>query len=187
MKNSYFLHQSSFVDDEVVIGEGTKIWHFSHVLKNSTLGKDCSIGQNVVIGPCVNIGNGCKIQNNVSVYEGIEIDDDVFLGPSCVFTNVINPRAFIERKDEFKKTNIRKGSSIGANSTIICGVTIGEYAIVGAGSVVTKDVLPYSVVIGNPAKLYAMVSKEGNILDSDLKCKKTGIQYVLKNEAIYKA
>ena len=169
------------------IGEKTKIWHFCHILSNSKIGSNTSIGQNVVIGPNVNVGNNCKIQNNVSLYDGVIIEDDVFLGPSCVFTNVINPRAFVERKDEFQSTHIKKGASIGANATIICGVTIGEYSIVGAGSVVTKDVDPYSVVIGNPAKFYSMTSKEGDILDSKLVSKKTGKKYILKNGSIVEA
>ena len=135
--NNYFLHPTSIVDEGSEIGEKTKIWHFSHVLKNVTIGSNCSIGQNVVIGPNVEIGSGSKIQNNVSVYDGVEIQEDVFLGPSCVFTNVQNPRAFIERKDEFKKTIVRRGASIGANATILCGITIGKYAMVGAGAVVT--------------------------------------------------
>ena len=176
-----FIHETSFVDEDVDIGEGTKIWHFSHVLKNSTIGHNCNIGQNVVIGPNVDIANNCRIQNNISVYEGISIKDDVFLGPSCVFTNVINPRSFIERKDEFKKTLVEEGASIGANATIICGVTIGKYSMVGAGSVVTKDVAPYSVVIGNPAKFYSMTTKEGEILDSNLISKKTGKAYRIFN------
>ena len=169
MKNNYFLHETSIVDEEVKIGSGTKIWHFTHILGNSNIGKNCSIGQNVAIGPNVNIGSNCKVQNNVSVYDGVKIEDDVFLGPSCVFTNVINPRAFIERKMEFKKTLVKKGASIGANATIICGVTIGEYAVVGAGAVVTKDIEPFTVVIGNPAKFYSMEKyneKVGEWLDT---------------------
>ena len=180
MKNK-FIHETSFVDENVDIGEGTKIWHFSHVLQNSTIGANCNIGQNVVIGPNVNVGKNCKIQNNISVYEGISIEDNVFLGPSCVFTNVINPRSFIERKNEYKKTLVAEGASIGANATIICGVTIGRYSIVGAGAVVTKDVEPYSVVTGNPAKFYSMTTKEGEILDSNLVSKKTGIAYRILN------
>ena len=187
MKNNFFVHESSFIDEDVSIGEKTKIWHFCHILSNSKIGSNTSIGQNVVIGPNVNVGNNCKIQNNVSLYDGVIIEDDVFLGPSCVFTNVINPRAFVERKDEFQSTHIKKGASIGANATITCAVTIGEYSIVGAGSVVTKDVDPYSVVIGNPAKFYSMTSKEGDILDSKLVSKKTGKKYILKNGSIVEA
>ncbi|MCS7201940.1 MAG: N-acetyltransferase, partial [Dictyoglomus sp.] len=151
-EKKYFVHESSYVDEPVEIGEGTKIWHFCHILPYTTIGKNCVIGQNVMIGPRVKIGNNVKIQNNVSIYEGVELEDDVFCGPSCVFTNVINPRAFIERKSEFKKTIVKKGATIGANATIICGVTIGEYAFVGAGAVVTKDVPPYALVVGVPAR-----------------------------------
>ena len=181
---NFFCHESSFIDEGSSIGSNTKIWHFSHILSNTIVGDNCSIGQNVVIGPNVNIGNGCKIQNNVSVYDGIKLENDVFLGPSCVFTKVINPRAFVERKDEFQSTLIKKGASIGANATIICGVTIGEYSIIGAGSVVTKDVEPYTVVIGNPAKFHCMASKDGDILDSNLVSKKTGIKYILEDGVI---
>ena len=142
--SKFFVHSSSFVDEGVEIGEGTKIWHFSHILSGSKIGKNCSIGQNVVIGPNVSIGDNCKIQNNVSVYEGLELKNNVFLGPSCVFTNVINPRAHIIRKEEYMKTTLGVGSSIGANATVICGNNIGEYALIGAGSVVTKHVKNFS-------------------------------------------
>ena len=169
-KKNYFVHESSYVDDNVQIGEGTKIWHFSHLMSNSTIGKNCNIGQNVVISSDVIIGNGVKIQNNVSVYTGVICEDDVFLGPSCVFTNVINPRAFIGRKDEYMETLIRKGASIGANSTIVCGIKIGEYAFVGAGSVVTKDVPNYGLVVGVPAKIIGYVCKCGNRLDEKFTC-----------------
>ena len=184
--HKYTCHDSSFIDENVEIGSNTKIWHFSHILNNTVVGKNCSIGQNVVIGPNVKVGDGCKIQNNISIYDGVDIEDDVFLGPSCVFTNVINPRAFIERKDEFKITTVKKGASIGANATIICGVTIGKYSIIGAGSVVTKDVEPYTVVIGNPAKYYSRTSKEGDILDTNLVCKKTGKSFILRGDEIIK-
>ncbi len=147
-----FIHESSFIDENVSIGEGTKIWHFSHILQGSKIGKNCVIGQNVMIGPDVVIGNRCKIQNNVSVYKGVKIEDDVFLGPSCVFTNVYNPRAFIERKNEFRETIVKRGVTIGANATIVCGVTIGEYALVGAGAVVRENVPPHALVVGVPAK-----------------------------------
>jgi len=158
----YFVHESSVVDNDVNIGKGTKIWHFSHILKGSRIGKNCNIGQNVVIGPNVSIGDGVKIQNNVSVYEGVKLEDDVFCGPSCVFTNVMNPRSHISRKHEFKKTIVRRGATIGANATILCGVTIGEYALVGAGAVVTRDVLPYSLVYGVPAQDRGVVTKKGD-------------------------
>lgn len=136
----FFAHESCYIDEETKIGKGTKIWHFSHVMSGSTIGENCNIGQNVVISPDVTLGNNCKVQNNVSVYTGVVCEDGVFLGPSCVFTNVINPRAFIEKKDEYRKTTIKEGASIGANATIVCGNTIGKYAIIGAGAVVTKDV-----------------------------------------------
>jgi len=158
---SYFIHESSYVDEGAEIGEGTKIWHFCHVMGMAKIGKKCSLGQNVNIGSRAVIGNGVKIQNNVSVYDDVIIEDDVFCGPSCVFTNVINPRAFVERKNEYKKTIVKKGASIGANATIVCGVTIGEYALIGAGSVVTKDVPAYSLVYGNPARLHGRVDENG--------------------------
>lgn len=163
----YFVHESSFIDSDVIIGEKTKIWHFSHILTNSTIGQNCSFGQNCVVGPNVRIGNGVKVQNNVSIYEGVEIEDDVFLGPSMVFTNVINPRAFIVRKEEFKKTLLKKGCSIGANATIVCGVTIGEYALIGSGAVVNRDVKPYALMVGVPARQIGWVSKAGNTLKFD--------------------
>ena len=164
---SYFAHESSYVDENVTIGDDTKIWHFSHILSGSTIGTNCSFGQNCVVGPKVNIGSGVKVQNNVSIYEGVEVEDDVFLGPSMVFTNVTNPRAFIVRREEFKKTLLKKGCSIGANATIICGVTIGEYALIGSGSVVNKDVKPYALMVGVPAKQIGWVSKAGNTLKFD--------------------
>lgn len=163
----YFLHESSYVDSDVQIGSNTKIWHFSHILSHTTIGENCSFGQNCVVGPNVNIGNGVKVQNNISIYEGIEIEDDVFLGPSCVFTNVVNPRAFIQRKDEFKKTLLKKGCSIGANATIVCGVTIGEYALIGSGAVVNRDVKPYALMVGVPARQIAWVGLSGNTLVFD--------------------
>ncbi len=157
--SNYFVHESSYIDDGAEIGDGTKIWHFSHIMADSKIGKDCNIGQNVVVLSGVNIGNKVKIQNNVSVYTGVTCEDGVFLGPSCVFTNVINPRSFISRKDEYKQTLIKEGASIGANSTIVCGNTIGKYALVGAGSVVTHDIPDYALVVGNPAR------KIGNICE----------------------
>jgi len=162
--SNYFLHESSFVDGHVSIGDNTRIWHFSHILPYTTIGRNCSFGQNCVVGPKVNIGNGVKVQNNVSIYEGVEIEDDVFLGPSMVFTNVINPRAFIQRKEEFKKTLLKQGCSIGANATIVCGITIGEYALIGSGAVVNKDVKPYALMVGVPAKQIAWVGISGNTL-----------------------
>ncbi len=160
-KKRFFVHKSSCVDQNVKIGNGTKIWHFSHILKNSRLGKNCIIGQDVMIGPDAEIGNGCKIQNNVSIFKGVTLEDNVFCGPSCVFTNVINPRAFIERKDEFKNTLVKEGATIGANATIICGITIGKYAFIGAGAVVTKDVPDYGLVFGVPAKTKGRICECG--------------------------
>lgn len=159
--NKYFVHQSSYIDDNTSIGEGTKIWHFCHILSGTKIGNNCVIGQNVMIGPDVVIGNNCKIQNNVSIYKGVILEDDVFCGPSCVFTNVINPRAFIERKNEFKTTILRKGSTIGANATIVCGNTIGRYALIGAGAVVTHDVIDYALMLGIPARRTGWVCKCG--------------------------
>ena len=180
----YFVHESSYVDEPCKIGKGTKIWHFSHIMKDCKIGENCNIGQNVVISPDVTIGNGVKIQNNVSVYTGVICEDDVFLGPSCVFTNVINPRSFISRKDEYRKTVIGKGASIGANSTIVCGHNIGKYAFVGAGTVVTKDVPDYALVIGNPARVRYYVcecSEKMDFKDNHFKCPKCGKEYILNN------
>ena len=165
--SDFYVHESSYVDDDVNIGLNTKIWHFSHILSKSKIGTNCSFGQNCVVGPNVKIGSGVKVQNNVSIYEGVEIEDDVFLGPSMVFTNVINPRAFILRKDEFKKTLLKKGCSIGANATVICGVTIGEYALIGSGAVINKDVKPYALMVGVPAKQIGWVGISGNTLAFD--------------------
>ena len=165
MTENYFVHETAIVDDNVKIGEGTKIWCFTHILKNTTIGKDCIFGQNCVVGANVNIGNNVKVQNNISIYDGVEVEDDVFLGPSMVFTNVINPRSFIERKTEFKKTLMKKGCSVGANATIVCGVTVGRYAFVGAGSVVTKDVPDFALAYGSPAKVRGWVSISGEKLE----------------------
>lgn len=183
----YFVHESSYIDEGAKIGEGTKIWHFSHVMNGSTLGEKCNIGQNVVISPNVKIGNNVKVQNNVSIYDGVIIEDDVFLGPSCVFTNVINPRSFIERKDEFKTTLIGKGASIGANSTIVCGNEIGEYSIIGAGAVVTSYVKPYSVVVGNPARQLGWVCSCGNNISfngKETECSQCHKRYVLNEDSV---
>lgn len=162
--DKYQAHPSAVIDEGVQIGEQTKIWHFSHIMTGSFIGKHCNIGQNVVIAPQVKIGDRVKIQNNVSIYTGVICEDDVFLGPSCVFTNVINPRSFIERKDEFRPTLIKRGASIGANATILCGITVGEYAMIGAGAVVTKDVEPYALIVGNPGKQVGRVDKEGHTI-----------------------
>ncbi|WP_104722780.1 acyltransferase [Helicobacter mesocricetorum] len=161
METTSFIHPSSIVDEEVSLGEGCKIWHFSHILSGSVIGSHCSFGQNCVVGPNIKMGNHCKVQNNVSIYEGVECEDDVFLGPSVVFTNVLNPRAFINRRGEFQKTLLKKGCSIGANATIVCGVSIGRYALVGAGSVVIKDVADFALVVGNPARQIGWVDKGG--------------------------
>ena len=163
--SNYFAHESVYIDKNINIGEHTKIWHFSHILSGTTIGKNCSFGQNCVVGPKVNIGSGVKVQNNVSIYEGIEVEDDVFLGPSMVFTNVVNPRAFIQRKEEFKKTFLKKGCSIGANATIVCGITIGEYALIGSGAVVNRDVKAYTLVVGVPSKQFGWVGVSGNTLE----------------------
>lgn len=163
--SKYFVHESSFIDNDVNIGDNTKIWHFSHILSHTTIGENCSFGQNSVVGPKVKIGNGVKVQNNISIYEGVEIEDDVFLGPSMVFTNVINPRAFIQRKEEFKKTLLKKGCSVGANATIVCGITIGEYALIGSGAVINRDVKPYSLMVGIPARAIGWVGISGDTLE----------------------
>ncbi|WP_139903720.1 acyltransferase [Clostridium thermarum] len=165
MERDYFVHESSYVDEPCKIGRGTKIWHFSHIMKDCSIGENCNIGQNVVISPGVIIGNGVKIQNNVSVYTGVVCEDGVFLGPSCVFTNVINPRSFIERKSEYRPTIIGKGASIGANATIVCGHNIGKYALIGAGTVVTRDVPDYAMVIGNPGRVAGYVCECGEKLE----------------------
>lgn len=172
-----FVHSSACVDQPSKIGAGTKIWHFSHVLSNTEIGQDCVLGQNVMIGPDVRVGDRCKFQNNVAVYKGVELADGVFCGPSCVFTNVLTPRAEIERKDEFLPTYVGRGASIGANATIVCGNTIGEYAMIGAGAVVTQDVAPYSLVIGVPARHVGWVSRSGDRLDASLICPRTGERY----------
>ena len=164
-KLNYFVHRSSFVDDDVEIGEGTKIWHFSHIQSGAKIGKNCSFGQNVNVSNNVKIGDGVRVQNNVSIYEGVELEDCVFCGPSCVFTNDLTPRArFPKGNVGYKKTLVKHDASIGANATIVCGVTIGEFALIGAGSVVTKDVPPYALVYGNPAKVHGKVDSEGNII-----------------------
>jgi UDP-2-acetamido-3-amino-2,3-dideoxy-glucuronate N-acetyltransferase len=176
-----FVHDTAAVDDNVTIGEKTKIWHFTHVLGNSRIGARCAIGQNVSIGPDVTIGDGCKVQNNVSLYKGVTLEDDVFCGPSMVFTNVLTPRAFVERKNEFGDTLVKKGATIGANATIVCGHTIGEYAMIGAGAVVTKDIPPYALVVGNPARRIGWVSRTGERLKADLVCPRTGEKYEEKD------
>lgn len=174
---SVFVHESSYVDDGAVLGEGTKIWHFSHILKGSRLGRNCVVGQNVMIGPDVAVGDNCKIQNNVSLYKGVELEDGVFCGPSSVFTNVLNPRAEIERKDEFRRTLVRRGATIGANATIVCGNELGEYCLIAAGAVVTKPVPAHALMAGVPARRIGWVSRAGEILDEKLTCPRTGERY----------
>jgi len=171
------IHESSYVHPSTKIDPTTNIWHFCNILKNVKIGKSCTIGQNVMIGENVRIGNNVKIQNNVSVYSGVEIEDDVFLGPSCVFTNVINPRSKVNRKDEFKKTVIKKGVTVGANATIICGITLNQYSFIGAGSVVTKTVEEFRLVYGNPAVNRGWVTKDGDILDNNFKSKDLNITF----------
>ena len=187
-KKSYFCHETSILDFPCKIGQGTKIWHFSHIMSNCIIGDYCTLGQNVFISSNVEIGNNTKIQNNVSVFEGVTCEDNVFIGPSVVFTNVINPRAEINRRSEFKKTQIKKGTTIGANATIICGITIGEYSFIAAGSVVTKDVLPYALVMGNPSRQVGWVSKHGNKLKFDSKniaiCNVTKQKYFLEENSV---
>ena len=172
-----FIHESSYVDSNVSIGRGTKIWHFSHILSNCTIGEDSSLGQNVVVGPNVIVGSRVKIQNNVSVYEGVTLEDGVFCGPSCVFTNVKNPRSEIIRKDEYRTTIVRRGASIGANATIICGNDLGEYCFIAAGSVVTKEVPAYALMAGTPAKRIGWMSKAGGRLGPNLICPIEGVVY----------
>jgi UDP-2-acetamido-3-amino-2,3-dideoxy-glucuronate N-acetyltransferase len=187
---TYQAHETAVIDDGCTIGEGTRIWHFSHIMKGCAIGSDCTIGQNAVVSPDVVIGNRVKIQNNVSVYTGVICEDDVFLGPSCVFTNVINPRSAIVRKHEFQPTCVEKGATIGANATILCGNRIGRYAMVGAGSVVTKDVAPYALVVGNPAKQTGWVSEYGHSLEFDSTgravCPESGEIYFLGDDKIEK-
>jgi UDP-2-acetamido-3-amino-2,3-dideoxy-glucuronate N-acetyltransferase len=173
-----WYHETAIIDDDVEIGDGTKIWHFSHILNGSRIGRNCALGQNTMVGPKVTIGTGVKVQNNISIYEGVTIEDDVFLGPSMVFTNVMTPRAFINRKSEFLPTLIRRGASIGANATIVCGVRVGQYALVGAGSVVTRNVQDYALVVGSPAKKIGWVSREGERLGADLICPRTNEKYI---------
>ncbi|MBR1809244.1 MAG: N-acetyltransferase [Paludibacteraceae bacterium] len=181
----YFVHESSYIDDGCLIGKGTKIWHFSHVMSGCVIGENCNIGQNVVISPDVTLGNNVKIQNNVSVYTGVVCEDDVFLGPSCVFTNVINPRSAVSRKSEYRRTVIRRGASVGANATIVCGHELGEYCLIGAGSVVTKDVPAYALMVGNPARQRGWVSRYGDKLhfsdEGIAVCPVTGERYKLED------
>ena len=181
-----FIHKTAVLDDNIILGNNISIWHFCHVMSGSRIGDNSILGQNVMIGRNVSIGKGCKIQNNVSVYEGVELSDNVFCGPSCVFTNVINPRSFVNRKKEFKKTLVKEGASIGANATIICGVTIGSFSLIGAGSVITKDVKSYAIMAGNPAKKIGWISTKGYKLDENLRCPVTGEEFYLDDEILRK-
>ncbi|WP_075342082.1 acyltransferase [Tenacibaculum agarivorans] len=187
---NYFSHETAIIDEPCSIGIGTKIWHFTHIMSGCVIGDNCSLGQNVVVSPEVILGNNVKIQNNVSIYTGVICEDDVFLGPSMVFTNVINPRSAINRKSEYKKTLVKRGATIGANATIICGNTIGEYAFIGAGAVVTKDVASYALVVGNPSKQTGWVSEYGHKLKFDGNgyafCKESGDKYQLITDAVKK-
>jgi len=190
MSTPYFTHSSAIIDEGCQIGDGTKIWHFSHIMPGCVIGNNCNIGQNVVVSPKVTLGNNVRVQNNVSIYEGVICEDDVFLGPSMVFTNVINPRSAVSRKHEYLKTLVRKGASIGANATIVCGNEIGEYAFIGAGAVVTKPVPAYALVIGNPARQTGWVSEYGHKLQFDEKgkavCTESGEEYLCSNNRVMK-
>ncbi len=186
----YFAHESSFIDEGCSIGDGTKIWHFSHIMSNCIIGQNCNIGQNVVVSPEVILGNNVKIQNNVSIYTGVICEDDVFLGPSMVFTNVVNPRSAVNRRGQYAKTRVKKGASIGANATIVCGNDIGEFAFIGAGAVVTKNIPAYALVVGNPSQQIGWMSEFGHKLDfnshGEALCAESGERYVLKNEKVHK-
>ena len=177
--NKTYIHESAIVDAGAKIGEGSKIWHFTHVMGTAEIGENCVLGQNVFVGNKAKLGNNVKVQNNVSLYEGVICEDDVFLGPSMVFTNVINPRSSVNRKEEFKKTLVKTGVSIGANATIVCGITLGEYCFIGAGAVVTRDVIPFALMVGVPAVQKGWVSKSGVILGNDFVCPETGEKYIL--------
>jgi len=181
----YFAHETAVIDDNCVIGKGTKIWHFSHIMSDCKIGNDCNIGQNVVVSPDVVLGSNVKVQNNVSIYTGVTCEDDVFLGPSMVFTNVINPRSAVNRKSEYKKTVVRRGATIGANATIVCGHDIGEFAFIGAGAVITKEVPAYAMVVGNPARQIGWMSEYGHKLifneDGIAVCPESDGKYFLKN------
>ncbi|WP_461637935.1 acyltransferase [Labilibaculum euxinus] len=190
MEENYFAHESAVIDEDCSIGQGTKIWHFSHVMSGCTIGPNCNLGQNVLVAKGVILGENVKVQNNVSLYTGVICEDNVFLGPSMVFTNVINPRSAIIRKNDYKETIIRKGASIGANATIICGTEIGKYAFVGAGAVVTKSVKDYALVVGNPSKQIGWVSEYGHRLNFDKNgfatCWESGQEYLIKDEMVWR-
>jgi UDP-2-acetamido-3-amino-2,3-dideoxy-glucuronate N-acetyltransferase len=189
-KEAYFAHETAVIDQPCTIGEGTKIWHFTHIMKNSEIGQNCNLGQNVVVSPNVKLGSNVKVQNNVSIYTGVICEDDVFLGPSMVFTNIINPRSAVVRRGQYTKTWVKKGASIGANATIVCGHDIGEYAFIGAGAVVTKEVLPYALVIGNPGRQIGWMSEYGHRLNFDENnkavCPESKEEYILEKGAVRK-
>ena len=189
-QTDFYSHESAIIDDGCSIGGGTKIWHFSHIMPKCIIGNNCNIGQNVVVSPKVILGNNVKVQNNVSIYTGVICEDDVFLGPSMVFTNVINPRSAVIRRDQYLETIVRKGASIGANSTIVCGNNIGAYAFVGAGTVVTKEILPFALIVGNPGKQIGWISEFGHRLEFDSKneavCSESGSEYVLQEGRVFK-
>jgi len=189
MKN-YFTHETAVIDSDCSIGQNTKIWHFSHIMSHAQLGENCNIGQNVVVSPEVILGNNVKVQNNVSIYTGVVCEDDVFLGPSMVFTNITNPRSAVARRDQYVKTLVKKGATIGANATIVCGNELGAYCLIGAGAVVTKPVLPYALVVGNPAKQIGWVSEYGHRLEFDknnfANCPESGEKYILKANSVIK-
>jgi UDP-2-acetamido-3-amino-2,3-dideoxy-glucuronate N-acetyltransferase len=189
-EKKYFAHETAIISDNCEIGEGTKIWHFSHIMSDCKMGNNCNIGQNVVISPNVVLGNNVKIQNNVSLYTGVTCDDDVFLGPSCVFTNVTNPRSAVNRRGQYAKTHVGKGASIGANATIVCGHDIGAFAFIGAGAVVTKTVPPYALLVGNPARQMGWMSEFGHRLAFDTEgyavCSESNEKYKLENEKVTK-
>ena len=190
METAYFAHETAVIDEGCTIGNGTKIWHFSHIMPNSIIGEKCNIGQNVVVSPQVTLGNNVKVQNNVSIYTGVICEDDVFLGPSMVFTNVINPRSAVNRRDEYMKTVVKKGASIGANATIVCGNDIGAYAFIGAGAVVTKEIPAYALVVGNPSKQIGWISEFGHRLNFDEQgratCPESQESYQLENDRVSK-
>ncbi len=177
MSDDVFVHESAYIDDGAELGPGTKVWHFSHVLPGTRIGAECTLGQNVVVGPDVTVGDRCRIQNNVSVYAGVTLEDGVFCGPSCVFTNVYNPRAEVSRKDEFRSTVVRRGATIGANATIVCGNEIGAYAFIGAGAVVNRAVPAHALVVGAPARRIGWMSHDGERLGEDLTCPRSGRRY----------
>lgn len=189
-EETYFAHETAVIDSDCKIGKGTKIWHFSHIMSHAEIGPNCNIGQNVVVSPHVRLGSNCKVQNNVSIYTGVTCDDDVFLGPSMVFTNISNPRSAVVRRGSYESTHVGKGASIGANATIVCGHDIGQYAFIGAGAVVTKNVLPYALLVGNPARQVGWMSEFGHRLKFDAEnqatCPESGATYLLKNGQVEK-